>query len=163
MSFIVSRKITGLPCGQVVGDEVSRSRSISHCIFSGVSFILILTAALHANEAAMSSRKVDFALSRLSSPRPIKYLRQKDFSASTGGRSVGIDLIATVRPDSPHYFETEGLKFIFCQLKCFRLGRCKIKRFGKQKVLRLDHTPSFPRSVLIEENALMRDMLVYEQ
>jgi hypothetical protein len=61
MSFIVKRRITGRPCGQVVGEDVVKSRSISHCIFSVVNFILTLTAALQAKDAAIESRRVAFA------------------------------------------------------------------------------------------------------
>src|SRR5688500_14940954 len=67
MSFIVIRNITGRPCGHVVGDDVVSRRSISHCIFSCVSFMLIFTAALQARLAAISSRSVCFAWPRLSS------------------------------------------------------------------------------------------------
>ncbi len=45
ISFVVSRRITGLPCGQVVGDDVSTSRSINQRIFSGASVMFTLMAA----------------------------------------------------------------------------------------------------------------------
>src|SRR5687768_16473582 len=99
MSFIDRRRITGRPCGQVVGDEVVRSRSISQCIFSGVSFMLILMAALHASDAAISSRNVDLPDPRFSRSI-LSNISAKRFLTSAAGRSVGIDLIATVLPDN---------------------------------------------------------------
>src|SRR5215203_6772351 len=99
MSFMVKRKITGRPCGQVVGDEVFNKRSISHCIFSGVNFILILTAALQASEAAMSSRKVFLAPPRFSAST-VSRISAKRFLTWDGGRSVGTLLMALVLPES---------------------------------------------------------------
>ncbi len=45
MSRVARRKITGRPCGQVVGEEVFSNRSINQRIFSGVSDIFTLIAA----------------------------------------------------------------------------------------------------------------------
>src|SRR6266571_2319943 len=45
ISCVARRKITGRPCGQVVGEEVSSSRSISQRIFSGASGMFTLIAA----------------------------------------------------------------------------------------------------------------------
>lgn len=45
MSCVARRKITGRPCGQVVGEEVVKSRSMSQRIFSGASGMLTLIAA----------------------------------------------------------------------------------------------------------------------
>jgi hypothetical protein len=58
--------MTGRPWGQVVGEVVIKSLSISQRIFSGVSFMLILMAALQARLAAISSRKVVVAPPRFS-------------------------------------------------------------------------------------------------
>jgi predicted RNA binding protein YcfA (HicA-like mRNA interferase family) len=45
ISCVANLKITGLPCGQVVGEEVRSRRSISQRIFSGASGMFTLMAA----------------------------------------------------------------------------------------------------------------------
>ena len=120
MSFIVRRKITGRPCGQVVGDDVIKRLSISHCIFSGVSFILILTAALHARLAAMSSRRVAFAPPRFSASTVSK-ISFKRFLTSLRrqiGRH-GFDRHRSAR--KPHHAETETFQIVFDKRKCLTL------------------------------------------
>ena len=42
---VFRRRITGRPCGQVVGEEVCSSRSMSQRIFSGASGMFTLIAA----------------------------------------------------------------------------------------------------------------------
>ena len=90
MSFIVRRKITGRPCGQVVGDEVISSLSISHCIFSGVNFILILTAALQARLAAISSLRLDLAAPFRGKPEVIFSTRGDVGSIAQAGERQGV-------------------------------------------------------------------------
>jgi hypothetical protein len=45
-----TRRITGRPCGQVVGEDVFSKRSMSQRIFSGESGMLTLMAAWYASE-----------------------------------------------------------------------------------------------------------------
>ena len=79
-------------------------------------------------------------------------------------REIGWDRLYCDRPSGQlHDAEPERCKIPFDQLKRLRLCGRKIKRFRKQKILRLDLSIRLAFPELVEEDPFVRDVLIYQQ
>ena len=99
ISFIESRRMTGRPCGQVVGEVVSKSRSMSQRDFLRREFHVDLHRGFTSQARRYIVPQRSFWCSAFFSFDRIQYLR-KQVPGFRRRRSVGTLLIATVLPES---------------------------------------------------------------
>ena len=99
MSFIESRNMTGRPCGQVVGDVVIKQPVDQPPHFFGRQFHIDLYRGFAREAGGDVVAKVDFG-EPFFSASIVSSISANRFRASDAGRSVGMLLIATVRPES---------------------------------------------------------------
>ena len=149
----------GRPCGQLIGHDVAASARSSQSIFAGSSRILILIAARQAMDAAMARRRSS-SDARRSSRSEISRISNSTFSTSAGADSRRRRFHRDGAVAERLGFKSQGVQFIGDARIFDLLRRAEADHQGHQQTLRFDAAVRARGQHLLEQNPLMRDVLI---
>ncbi len=155
----VSRSTTGRPCGQTEEWAVRRSSSSRYCIFSRVSGSLAFTAAWHAIVAA-SRPSASSTLASGASPSRSDATARSASSERCQSRIAGTaSTRRLVAPKSSSSNPARASAFA-CESSVWCSSGADFEHDRREHALGLERAAAQPLRDLLEENALVGDVLV---